>query len=182
METLPSMTKDLSPWAGAAPYDIEPLYSVKLLDEIKDDAPIVAKDDIRMRIARMEAAMREMPQIDCPLKHTFTTGVYMREIFIPAGSCVVGKIHRHAHVNFISSGHVTVVTEHGGTEELHGPCTMVSKAGTKRALYAHTDTVWTTIHANPNEETDLDKLESDIIAKDYAELECQSAFALNIIP
>ncbi len=152
------------------------LYSVKLQQEI------VPKEEIRTRLARLEDMMSQMPQIDPPLKHTFTTGVYMREIFIPAGTCIVGKIHKHAHVNFISYGHVTVVTENGGTEDLHGPCTMVSPAGTKRALIAHTDTVWTTIHANPDDETDLEKLERAIIAKDYAELEHQSNFALVAMP
>jgi hypothetical protein len=107
-------------------------------------------------------------QIDLPLKHTFATGVYMREIFLPKGTIVVGKIHRHDHVNFISYGDVTVLTK-DGRQRLVGPITMVSTAGTKRAVFVHEDTVWTTIHANPTNETDLEKLEEFIIAKNYAE-------------
>jgi hypothetical protein len=126
--------------------------------------------DTRGKIAALEAAMREQPQAEFSLKHTFTEGVYCREIFIPAGSCIVGKIHRHAHINFISKGHVTVLTK-DGLKELRGPCTMVSNAGTKRALYAHEDTIWTTIHANPDNETDLGRLEDLIIAPNYAALE-----------
>ena len=28
----------------------------------------------------------------CPLKHTFSDGIYVREIFIPAGMFIVGKL------------------------------------------------------------------------------------------
>ena len=48
---------------------------------------------------------------------------------------------------------------------------MISKAGTKRALYAETDLVWTTIHANPTNTEDLEELEKDIIAPTYLEYE-----------
>lgn len=125
---------------------------------------------IREKIARLESVLSEMEQIDLPLKHTFTTGIYAREIFIPKGSVVVGKIHRHNHLNFISSGDVTVLTK-DGLKRIVGPCTMISTSGTKRALYAHEDTIWTTIHANPNEERDIEKLEELTIAKNYDALE-----------
>lgn len=116
--------------------------------------------------------MMNLPQIDLPLKHTFTTGIYSREIFLPKDSIVVGKIHRHDHLNFISRGRVTVLTK-DGLQTIIGPCTMISSAGTKRAVYAHDDTVWTTIHANPDNETDLDRLEEFIIAKNYDEFPLQ---------
>lgn len=125
---------------------------------------------IRAQIALLEGAVREAPQMEFSLKHTFTEGVYCREIFIPAGSVIVGKIHKHEHINFISKGRVTVLTK-DGLQDLEGPCTMVSSKGTKRALYAHEDTVWTTIHANPTNETDLSKLEDTIISKSYEALD-----------
>lgn len=134
--------------------------------ELPDDA---TEFQIRERIARLEAVIAEMPQMDFRLKHTFTTGVYVREIFLPKGAVLVGKIHRHDHANFISYGDVTVLTK-DGRQRLKGPCTLVSTAGTKRAVYVHEDTVWTTIHANPTNETDLAKIEDFVICKDYEEL------------
>ena len=125
---------------------------------------------IRAAISSLEAAVGKLPQIEFSLKHTFTTGVYCREIFIPKGSVIVGKIHRHDHLNFISKGDVTVLTK-DGLRRIKGPCTMVSSAGTKRALYAHADTIWTTIHANPTNETDIEKLEAYIVAETYEALE-----------
>ena len=106
----------------------------------------------------------------CPLKHSFSDGIYVREITIPEGMFIVGKIHKHDHPNFLLKGKVIVVTE-DGMEELEGPLSMISKAGTKRALYAVTDLVWTTIHANPNNTEDLKELEENIIAPTYLEYE-----------
>lgn len=126
---------------------------------------------IREKIDMMEQALNALaeeglPQVDLPLKHTFTDGVYVREIFIPADTVLVGKIHRHAHLNYITKGKVTVLTK-DGLQDLEGPCTIYSSAGTKRALYTHTDTIWTTVHANPTNETDPIKLEDMTITPDY---------------
>ena len=112
---------------------------------------------------------KECAQV-CPLKHTFSDGSYVREITIPAGMFIVGKIHKHDHPNFLLKGKVTVVTE-DGIEELEGPLSIISKAGTKRALYAETELVWTTIHANPTNTEDLEELEENIIAPTYLEYE-----------
>lgn len=107
----------------------------------------------------------------CPIKHHFAPGLYAREILIPAGTVIIGKIHRHAHVNTISAGRVLVATEFG-TEEFKAPYTFVSKPGTKRAVVALEDVIWTTYH--PTEETDLAKIEEHVIAPTYEalELEC----------
>lgn len=109
----------------------------------------------------------------CPLKHVFAPGgtcqhVYAREIFIPAGTTIVGKIHKHAHLNMLMKGRVSVFTEKG-RQDFEGPLTMVSQAGTKRAVYAHEDTIWVTVHLT--NDTDLAKIEEEIIAKDFEELE-----------
>lgn len=123
----------------------------------------------RRQLYELQAALGDLPEVDCPLQHVFAPGAYARTIFIPAGTVIVGKIHKHSHLNILSKGIVTVVTEGGGKEELHGPLTMVSPPGTKRAVYAHTDTVWTTIHLT--EETDLEKIEEFVIAKTYEDYE-----------
>jgi hypothetical protein len=108
---------------------------------------------------------------DCEVKHYFAPGLYVREMLIPAGTRIVGKIHKHAHFNDISRGTVHVFTEFG-KETYHAPVRFTSIAGTKRAVYAETETVWTTYH--PTEETDLEKIEDEVIAKDYSELNCLS--------
>ncbi len=106
----------------------------------------------------------------CPLKHSFSDGIYVREIFIPEGATVVGKIHKHDHPNFLMSGTVVVATEFG-REKLTGPISMISKAGTKRALYAVTDLVWITVHHNPTNTQNLSEIEKEVIADSYEEFD-----------
>jgi hypothetical protein len=122
--------------------------------------------DFRSKVLQMQDAMSQQPQIDCHVDHVFAPGLYARQIQMPAGALVVGKIHKHAHVNTISRGRCIVATEFG-YEELTAPHTFVSKPGTKRAVYVLEDTVWTTYH--PTEETDLGKIEDHVIAKSYDE-------------
>jgi hypothetical protein len=88
-------------------------------------------------------------------------------MFLPANHTIVGKIHKHAHINIISKGKVIVYTEEGPEEKI-GPCTFTSMAGTKRAVAVIEDTVWTTIHIT--DKTDLAEIEEEIIAKDYSEI------------
>lgn len=129
---------------------------------------------MRDGILTLEEAIKKEPNViigdsdQMPLKHSFAEGVYVREIFIPKGYVLTGKLHRHAHPNFLMSGEVIVVTEFGGREHLKGPLSMISKAGTKRAILALEDTVWITVHVT--NETDLEKIEEYVIAKSYDDL------------
>lgn len=115
--------------------------------------------------------------VDSPLKHYFSPVdekygccAYAREILLRKGSLVIGKIHRHQHLNIISKGRVTVFTEFG-KKELEGPCTFISEVGLKRAVYAHEDTIWTTIHLTEHAgEENLDKMENEIIAPNYQDI------------
>jgi hypothetical protein len=134
--------------------------------------PVSIQEGIRDKIAALEHALHTMvedgvPTVDLPLKHTFTDGVYIREIYIPKDTIVVGLIHKHDHLNYITFGKVTVLTK-DGLETLTAPCSMISTAGTKRALYTHEDTIWTTIHANPTEERDVEKLVASLTVPSYA--------------
>ena len=132
-------------------------------------AQLELEGSARQKLFQLQAACGELAPMNFPLQHVFAPGAYARTIFLPAGSVIVGKIHKHKHLNILSQGTVYVMTEAGGTEELQGPLTMVSEPGTKRAVFAVTDTVWTTIHLTNS--TDLATIESEVIARDYAEYE-----------
>lgn len=103
-------------------------------------------------------------QVDCPLKHYFAPGVYVREIFMPAGAIVIGKIHRTEHFNIIQRGIVSIIDEHGTRHVLHAPHTFISKPGVQKVLYIHEDTIWTTVHVT--EERDLERLEAELVEPD----------------
>jgi hypothetical protein len=118
----------------------------------------------RKGIVAMQNEMLKTPGEIPGVKHYFAPGVYAREMLIPQGKLIVGKIHRHAHLNIISYGSVKVSTEFGPMA-FKGPYTFTSQPGTKRVVYAEEDTLWTTIHVT--EETDLEKIEDFVIAPSY---------------
>lgn len=98
------------------------------------------------------------------LSHFFAPGCYARELVMPAGSVVVGKIHKHAHLNVLIAGKVTVSTEFG-RETFTAPRIWTSEPGTKRSVYNHTEVRWLTIH--PTDETDVPKIEESLIAPSF---------------
>lgn len=138
------------------------------------------RQGFRDEVMNVQNLVAQFPQVDCPLNHHFAPGAYAREILLPAGSFVIGKIHKHAHINVISKGRVTVLTE-AGRVDMQAPYTFVSDPGTKRCVYAWEDTVWTTVHVT--EETDMERLEAEIIAptyEDYQKLEQARTAALEV--
>ena len=105
-----------------------------------------------------------------PIRHFFMDGVYIREMTMFKGTIVVGAIHKHLHMCFLLSGHLTVANE-DGVEDYIAPCYIISKPGIKRVLYSHEDSVWYNVHKNPGDIEDIDKLEKEIVVLNYKEYE-----------
>lgn len=128
--------------------------------------------ELRSHIDLLEKHMLEATDIQIDFekltKHYFAKGLYAREITIPAGTLLTGKIHLTQHINVISKGDISVLTEEG-IKRIKAPATIISPPGTKRVGYTHEETVWTTFHAT--EETDLVKLEEQLIAPSHEAFE-----------
>ena len=105
----------------------------------------------------------ETKEGELPLTHTFSDGVYAREIFMPKGMLVVGHIHNTTHLNIVSTGKALVYMN-GVVEEITAPYTFESKAGTRKVLYITEDMFWTTIHKT--DETDIDTIENIMVDKE----------------
>jgi len=116
----------------------------------------------RKNIEGFERLMLEQETIDIPPVHHFSKGLYARELRIPKGTIISGKIHKYENLNIMSQGELSILTE-TGVKRVKAPFTVISPPGTKRLAYAHEDTVWTTIHAT--EERDVDKIEAEFIAQ-----------------
>lgn len=131
-------------------------------------------EEMRGKIAEFEAIIAKHPNATfgdtegLPVEHLFGGGMCIRQMFLPKGTIVVGKIHRHAHPNFLMSGEVIVVTEGGGREHIKAPHSMISKAGTKRVVYVIEDAIWAVVHKT--ETTDPVALEAEVIAPSYEAL------------
>lgn len=116
-------------------------------------------------INELEAAMFEnFEPINFPLVHRFTEGLYVREIFMPAGSLLTSKIHKTQHQYFILKGSVSVWIDEGEEIFLEAPYIGVTEPGTRRVLYIWEDCVWATSHPNPDNET-VEQIEERILEK-----------------
>jgi hypothetical protein len=98
------------------------------------------------KVQTLQAEVSKLPQYEPETKHYFHGGMYCREVFRHAGVLVVGAVHKKEHFYLIVSGTVAITTD-DGVQEVTGPHLFSSKPGTKRAVYAVTDTLCMTFHA-----------------------------------
>lgn len=117
----------------------------------------------REQIESLQHEMLKFPQAELETKHYFADGMYCRELFRPATTLIVGKVHKKEHFLIIASGTIRVWTE-DGMKTVTAPFVWVSKPGTKRATYAITDATVITVHRCI--ETDLEKVDKDLVEED----------------
>ena len=141
---------------------------------IKKDSEKIEIKNFREGISKLEERMKKVPGALIgdndvnPLKHSFADGCYIREIFNPANELIVTKIHKIAHPFFLLKGEMSILTEEG-VKRIRAPYYGITKPGTKRIIYTHSDVVFVTVHVT--KETDLKKIEEEIIAKDFDEMD-----------
>ena len=111
----------------------------------------------------IESKMLALPQVDCPVTHSFGPGVYLREVHMPAGALVLGHHHKFEHTNILVKGRLVFSSETGPIE-LKAPMVIPGKPGRKLA-FIQEDTVWINVYANPTNEQDIEKLESLLLDK-----------------
>lgn len=122
----------------------------------------------RSDIDRLQMAMAKMPQAKVRTRHYFADGMYCRELWRPAGCTIVGKVHRREHFYIVLSGEVTVTGADKEPERIQAPRIIVSQPGTKRAVYAHVDSICITVHRTDSK--DLEVIERELIEPDETAL------------
>lgn len=142
MSLLYSVTMDVTP--GRVPDQIAESLNAPTLDQIH----------------ALEDLLSTVPSVEMEEVHHFAEGIYGRELRIPAGTVLTGKMHRHSTLNILAAGEITVSTP-DGMRRLRAPAIFTSPANCKKVGYAHTDCVFLNVH--PSTETDLAKLEADFI-------------------
>lgn len=126
-------------------------------------APHAATCLDRARVFALEEAIRrDLQPVDMPVVDHFSHGVYGRELRIPAGTILTGKIHKFDNLNVLLEGEMLVLTDQGAKRVRAGHLE-VSPPGTKRAALTLTDCRWLTVHGTY--ETDVDKIEAKFIAQ-----------------
>lgn len=105
--------------------------------------------------------MNKMENIvdDLQITNYINGGVYAREMKAPAGIVITGKIHEHDHINILSEGEISVMTD-DGMKRVKAPYTFESKAGIRRIGFTHSDITWTSIHSVKTD--DINELEKEL--------------------
>lgn len=120
-----------------------------MIEELRklNPTPLQPENGQRLLDRFTAAAIRAKEfHVELPLKHRFTPGLYVREIFMPAGTIVVSRIHKTQHPFVISKGECEVWSPGVGWTPLKAPHTGITLPGTQRLLLIHEDTIWTTFH------------------------------------
>ena len=154
--------------------DLNEIYKVSLKSN-----PIERKKEFRDCLMNFEKILEDHPdsygdpsnagrdevanQINT-LKHTFCDGTYSREITMLAGQLISSGIHKIKHCYFVLKGDVSVLTENG-VERIRAPYSGVTMPGTKRLLFTHEETVWTTVHAT--EKQTVDEVLEEVLAENF---------------
>ncbi|MEE9304392.1 MAG: SET domain-containing protein-lysine N-methyltransferase [Thiotrichaceae bacterium] len=134
------------------------MQSPVILDNIQAVSGDMSLMGTREAISALEAVMLTHPQVDVPVIHRYSGGIYCREITLAKDTILTGRIYADDHFDVMISGDVTVSGEEG-KKRLQGFNVFPGKRGKKRAGYVHEETRWLTFHlckeAGDNEYIDL---------------------------
>jgi hypothetical protein len=111
-------------------------------------------------IVKLQTLMLRGDTLELEVKHHFSDGLYARELFIPAGVCLVGALHKTTHLYTVVKGRCKVSSQFGNLD-IEAPFMGETIPGTKRVIYAETDCVWIGFH--PTNLTDVDEIGRQIL-------------------
>jgi len=121
----------------------------------------------REQIEKLQSEMEKMPQVELETEHYFSGGMYCRKLIRPAGTLIVGKVHKQAHFFLCAKGEIIAWSENG-MKTLKAGDIIESKPGTKRVTLALSDAIGITFHKT--DKTDLDEIEAELIEPDETAL------------
>lgn len=122
-------------------------YALAIYDELGKEILPLSLVDGYGNIEKIEKALEQYPTAQWTTKHHFSDGVYTRETFIPAGTCLTGYRHKQSTVSILASGAITVLavdklghaTDYG---VMVAPQVVVTKPEMKKIGFAHEDTLF----------------------------------------
>lgn len=113
----------------------------------------------------------KLEQAPCPVTHHFYPGMYIREIFFPAGLFAMSATHKRECLNVFIKGKVMLFNGDGSQKVLEAPAIFMTPPGRKHGLILE-DTVWLNVFTT--DERDIEKLEEMLFEKSDAAKEANS--------
>jgi len=123
-----------------------------------------AVEKVKPEIADLQQAMADaiasgdQVEIKGDTEHFIVPGLlYGRRTNVPAGATIISAVHKVPHITVALKGIATVVGEDGEKRDVFAPNVFITPAGVQRAIYAHTEVEWLTVHACQG--TDIEVIE-----------------------
>jgi hypothetical protein len=144
----------------------------------------IAVKDLTDKIAALESAMYEQFENGnedvvvgnsdmFPLNHSFSEGVYIREMLMPKDGLIVGKIFKCSHHFILLKGKLLITMPGEETKLYAAPSWFTCSSNVRRVLLSLEDSVFMNVLPNPDNETNIDILEERLLKDNY------KAFKLN---
>ena len=114
-------------------------------------------NELERIIENHPAAFRELPT-----HHLFPKDLYVREVFMKKGDIILTRVHMVEHAFIVSCGVFLVWSDENGWEKVTAFHSGITKPGTRRLILILEDTIFTTVHPNPKNETDPDKIVEEV--------------------
>ena len=127
-------------------------------------------------ILALEKVLLTLEQVECPVSHYHIDGVYVRSMFIPAGTVLTGAIHNKENVSILAQGTIRV-TNGSDSKVITAPYIMVDHAGIKRLGVAETDVTF--INVWRTDLTNIDELEKELRSESFDEYELKLLTGIN---
>jgi hypothetical protein len=137
-------THELTALAECYPDGVPDGFPVELFAP-QDSSMVFTEHKLQQKLDKLQADMGTLPQLDLPIRNVFAGGCYARELFIPKGTVLIGKLHLTDHINICTEGDLTFLTTEG-PKRVKAPAMFAAPAGTKKLAYANEDTRWINIH------------------------------------
>lgn len=103
-----------------------------------------------MIMAAEKAMLNDPRQIQLEAEHYQIKGVYVRSLFIPAGTLLTGKIHNTEYISILAQGTIKI-TNGTDSHEITAPKIFVCEAGTKNMGYAVDDVTFINVFRTDKE-------------------------------
>jgi quercetin dioxygenase-like cupin family protein len=164
-----STSTELTHFASHYPNETFEGLPADLFAPIEGDSLFIRESRLRKKIDQLQDTLAVLPQLDLPVTNTFAGGVYARELFIPKGTFIIGKVHLTDHFNICLKGDLTFLSV-DGPKRIVGPTMFVAPAGTKKVAYANEDSIWTNMMPALSE--DPEKIVDALTVIKFSDFDC----------
>ena len=94
-----------------------------------------------------ESHAKNMPQVELEIDQTLYGGILTRRAVIPKGCLFTGASHKKESIVIQIYGDASILNDDGSESRITGYTTMLSKAGTRRMVLTHAESMWIGFYA-----------------------------------